>query len=144
MQNIRLLYAHNQLTNFSAKCSATNDTKSNQSFMSILNNSISSPNTKSSAKTQLSDDNENETLRKISEDGPRYCSLCGSQIDEKGNCPICIIPLCISGDQLNKQAQNQSVSDSQSAQHVSSVQDDSSMNLMLGINVTKMKNKINH
>lgn len=39
----------------------------------------------------------------------KYCSLCGSMIEDDGSCPLCIVPIFITGNS-NQTFQNQNVS----------------------------------
>lgn len=122
MNNIKPLNVSNHFTGLTRNNNILSDTKTTQSFKSILKNSLDS----SSVESKL-DDVEREPLREIPEDRPKCCSLCGSPIDDEGKCPMCIIPLYISGDQLNQQAQSTS-----ETQSIFPLQGNSDMNLMLG------------
>lgn len=45
---------------------------------------------------------QSEDAHPVSEPEEKYCSVCGCMLDEKGNCPLCIVPVLISGKQLSK------------------------------------------
>lgn len=45
----------------------------------------------------------------------KYCSLCGSEIETDGSCPICIVPLKLCG---NTRAQNQAIENQHLQNHI--------------------------
>ncbi|KOY80645.1 hypothetical protein I6G82_09465 [Lysinibacillus macroides] len=59
----------------------------------------------SSLKLHLSEDKVNATV----ELEDKYCSLCGSMIEDDGSCPLCIVPMFITGNS-NQTFQNQHAS----------------------------------
>lgn len=58
-----------------------------------------------------------EDIGETSELEDKYCSLCGSMIKEDGSCPLCGVPVFISG---NGQSGNQKIAQAASSQAVSS------------------------
>ncbi|AVK85636.1 hypothetical protein C3943_19940 [Lysinibacillus sp. B2A1] len=59
----------------------------------------------SSLELDLLEDKVNQTV----ELEDKYCSLCGSMIENDGSCPLCIVPIFITGNS-NQSFQNQNVS----------------------------------
>lgn len=82
-------------------------------FATVFNDSlkekssaITNPNDlKSSLELHLLEDKVNQT----GELEDKYCSLCGSMIEDDGSCPLCIVPIFITGNS-NQTSQNQNVS----------------------------------
>lgn len=67
---------------------------------------ITNPNVlKSSLELHLLEDKVNQTV----ELEDKYCSLCGSMIEDDGSCPLCIVPIFITGNS-NQTFHNQNVS----------------------------------
>lgn len=88
------------------------------SFQSILQDVIaekSEGNRPASSKPSQSLRRMEEGLRTPDKED-RYCSLCGSLIDEEGRCPLCIIPFFIHG---SEQSHNPTVSQADSSNAVS-------------------------
>lgn len=92
------------------------ESKGNTSFSAMLHDSM-----ENKLLTGTISHTKKDALRLHElEDGPdraselegKYCSMCGSLIDEKGLCPICTIPIFISG---NPQAYRQSLSRAEDA-----------------------------
>lgn len=110
------------INNFSTFNIFTNSKKSNDVvtvpiktslFATVFNDSlkekslaITNPNDfKSSLELQLLEDKVYQT----GELEDKYCSLCGSMIEDDGSCPLCIVPIFITGNS-NQTFQNQNVS----------------------------------
>jgi len=110
------------INNFSTFNIFTNSKKSNDVvtvpiktslFATVFNDSlkekslaITNPNDlKSSLELHLLEDKVNQT----GELEDKYCSLCGSMIEDDGSCPLCIVPIFITGNS-NQTFQNQNVS----------------------------------
>ncbi|MGG2085131.1 hypothetical protein [Lysinibacillus pakistanensis] len=75
-------------------------------FLEEKSLAITNPNDfKSSLELQLLEDKVNQT----GELEDKYCSLCGSMIEDDGSCPLCIVPIFITGNS-NQTFQNQNVS----------------------------------
>jgi len=51
----------------------------------------------SELKSFLKSRNLKENIEHLSELEDKYCSLCGSMIEEDGSCPLCGVPVFISG-----------------------------------------------
>ena len=110
------------INNFSTFNIFTNSKKSNDVvtvpiktslFATVFNDSlkekslaITNPNDlKSSLELHLLEDKVNQTVELEN----NYCSLCGSMIEDDGSCPLCIVPIFITGNS-NQTFQNQNVS----------------------------------
>ncbi|WP_134027077.1 hypothetical protein [Lysinibacillus sp. YR326] len=75
-------------------------------FLKEKSLAITNPNDlKSSSELHLLKDKVNQTVELEN----KYCSLCGSMIEDDGSCPLCIVPIFITGNS-NQTFQNQNVS----------------------------------
>lgn len=82
---------------------ALSASKTEGSFAAIFRNSMKE-NTSATGSpigkdSQLVSDSTTDRIGQLaSETENKYCSLCGSRIKEDGTCPICIVPVFISGN----------------------------------------------
>lgn len=67
------------------------------SFAEVLKNAAEQPlPTKRSPLAGLREDPRGEAVGRTEKED-KYCSLCGSMIDKDGSCPLCGVPLFLSG-----------------------------------------------
>jgi len=132
--NTNSLSISSALEGIKAKNVAVNRTTAGQSFVSVLNDLLkmksleaTNPNgLKSSfgfgAKSISSYDSMfdsgffgEDAVRIVDNRTDKYCSLCGSEIESDGSCPLCIVPTFIRG---NTRAQNQAIENQHLQNHI--------------------------
>ena len=95
--------ASNLLTYSQITIPAGSVPKASGSFTSILRDSVRKSDLSANASSQA---NAQPRIGSLDEAGSlseteledKYCSMCGSRIKEDGTCPICIVPVFISGN----------------------------------------------
>lgn len=104
ISNVSHIFVNHQIKNI------PNNMTGKLSFANILNSmkGISlTANDTSELRLFAKSPNSEENVDQISELEDKYCSLCGSMIEEDGSCPLCGVPVFISG---NGQSRNQNTS----------------------------------
>lgn len=91
--------------------------KSDRSFASIFRNSMKETSLIADSPigtdVQLASDSTMDKIGQLAlEAEDKYCSMCGSRIKEDGTCPVCIVPVFISG---NSGSHSQGISQAGSA-----------------------------
>lgn len=97
------------------KSSGISNAKASGSFTSILRDSIRKSNLSAKTQPRIGSLEETGSLSET-ELEDKFCSRCGSRIKEDGTCPICIVPVFISG---NPGAHNSGSSQARTLQAVS-------------------------
>ena len=95
--------ALNLLSYSPMKISSGSLPKASDSFASILRDSVRKSDLSAKASSPA---NSQPRIGSLDEAGSlseteledKYCSMCGSRIKEDGSCPICIVPIFISGN----------------------------------------------
>lgn len=102
-KNMTEIAASNLLTYSQITIPAGSVPKASGSFTSILRDSVRKSDLSANASSQA---NAQPRIGSLDEAGSlseteledKYCSMCGSRIKEDGSCPICIVPIFISGN----------------------------------------------